>query len=101
MTINLWRGLPVWPPKAQNHFECDLHAGGTAVGKKDVIETGGRQGNEFCGELFGRFVRVLRKYYLIESAGLRFYRCNDLRMAVAVGDDPPRGDGVENALARL
>jgi hypothetical protein len=76
-------------PISQRHLECDLYARRTAVGKKDVLETLGDEGQKAFRKLFGRLMGVLGEDDLIEGFGLRLDRGDYVRMAVPMGNDPP------------
>ncbi len=84
-------------PIAQRHFDRDLDASGAAVRIEDVIETLGREGDEAARKRLRRLMRVAGEDDLIELLGLFADRPHDLGLAMAVGDDPPGRNGVENA----
>ena len=85
-------------PVPQRHFERNLDARRTAVGKKHVLKTLWRQGDEFGGELLRGRMRVLGEDDLVEQLGLRLDRSDDFRVPVAVGNHPPGRDGIDDAV---
>ena len=77
----------------------DLDAGRPRVREEDARERIGCDADQLGGEGFGGLVRPAREDKLVELFGLGADRGHDARVRVAVGGDPPRGDGVDPALA--
>jgi hypothetical protein len=64
-----------------------------------VRQPGGDNVEQTACKTLGRLVREAGKDHLIETGSLCFDRRHDARMPVAVGDDPPRGHGIEDPAA--
>ena len=64
-----------------------------------MLEILGRQGDQPRRHLLGGRVGIFGEDNLVERAGLRLDSIDDPRMAVAMRYDPPRRNGVEDAVA--
>ena len=93
------RVLAAIAPVAQRHLQRHLDRGRAAVGEEHVRQAGRRDRQKRARNRFGGLVREAGENHLIELVGLRLDRGDDLRVAVAVRDDPPRRDGIEDAPA--
>src|SRR3546814_1853376 len=84
-------------PIAERHLERDLDAGRARVREEGASERGGGDADQFGGEGFGGFVRPAGEVEMVELFGLVADCRHDARVGVAVGGDPPAGDGVDPA----
>src|SRR5262249_30253846 len=75
----------------------DFDRGGAAVGEEYVIEAGRGDGDEPLREVLGRLVREACEDHLVQMIGRFFDRRHDAGMTVAVGDDPPGRNRIEDA----
>ena len=86
-------------PVAERHLQRDLDRVEPLSEKKTCASPGGAIVEQAAREPLGRLVREAGEDHLVEPVRLRLDRRDDARMAVAVRDDPPRRDGVEDAAA--
>ncbi len=84
-------------PVAERHLERDLHRRGAAVGEEDMLQPRRRDGDQTAREALGGGVGEAGEDHLVEPVGLLLDGGDDVRVAMAVGDDPPRRDGIEDA----
>ena len=64
-----------------------------------MIQSFRSQVDQQFGDTFSRLVGVSGKNNLVELGDLPFYSSLDPRMAVTMGDDPPRSDRVDDSLS--
>ncbi len=98
MTTTRERGNPLlrWKP---SHLQRHLDASRAAVGIEHAVEASRRHLDQRRRQLLCRLVGQAGEDHLVERFGGVTDRLDDLRMPVAVGDDPPGRDRIEGALA--
>ena len=80
------------PPKLESHFHCDLNRNRTRIAEEHAPKP--RHVGERCGKLHRSPVRKPAEHHMAHFRNLRPYRRVDFRVAVSVGDSPPRRHSV-------
>ncbi len=94
-------GLTGMMEEAERHLQRHLDGGRSAVGIKDVPETGRRDIDERSGQRFGRFVGIFGEDDLVIVLTRRLNGLHDCRMPMPVGDHPPGRNRIKNPVAIL